>query len=108
MSIEERFPPPQLTQFIFCLRAQFYTPWPNKNVPILFWIIFQKLINKNKYYFIITISRVLSFIGKIWAKSAKAFLRNLEFNKKSRFYPIPMGFTTLTHMCAMDLGHEAY
>ena len=36
---------------------------------------------------------------KLWAKSAEAFLRNLEFCKKSRFYPIPMGFTTVTHMC---------
>ena len=73
MSIEERFPP-KLTQFIFCLRAQFYTPWPNKNASILFWIIFQKLINKNKYYFIITISRVLSFIGKILSKIRQGIL----------------------------------
>ena len=36
---------------------------------------------------------------KLWAKSAKAFLRNLDFCKNSRFYPIPMGFTTVTHMC---------
>ena len=36
---------------------------------------------------------------KLWAKSAEAFLRNLDFCKNSRFYPIPMGFTTVTHMC---------
>ena len=36
---------------------------------------------------------------KLRAKSAEAFMRNLEFCKKSRFYPIPMGFTTVTHMC---------
>ena len=30
-------------------------------------------------------------------------MRNLEFCKKSRFYPIPMGFTTVTHMCIFGL-----
>ena len=36
---------------------------------------------------------------KLRAKSAEAFMRNLEFCKKSRFYPIPMGCTIVTHMC---------
>ena len=51
-----------------------YTPWSNKNASILFWIIFQKLINENKYYFIITISRVLSFIGKILSEIRQGIL----------------------------------
>ena len=62
-------------------------------------------------YFIIKISRVLSFIGDILSKSAEAFLRNLKLYKKSRFYPIPMGFTTVTHSLAcasLDLCHEVY
>ena len=29
-----------------------HTPWPNKNASILFGIIFQKLINKNKKLFL--------------------------------------------------------
>ena len=36
---------------------------------------------------------------KFWGKSAQAFSRNLEFCEESRFFPIPMGFTTVTHMC---------
>ena len=43
-----------------------------------------------KNYFMKIISRILSFIGEILRKSAEAFLRNLEFCKKSRFYPIPI------------------
>ena len=41
---------------------------------------------------------------KFWAKFAKAFSRKLEFCKKTRFYPIPMGFTTvhLTHVYHVD------
>ena len=50
-----------------------------------------------KNHFTITISRVLTFIGEILRKSAQGFLRNLEFC--NWFYPIPMGFTTVTNMC---------
>ena len=39
---------------------------------------------------------------KFRAKSAEAFLRNQEFCKKSRFYPIPMGFTTVTHILCIN------
>ena len=55
-----------------------------------------------KNYFVTTISRVLSFIGEILSKSAEAFLRKLEFCKKTRFYPIPMGFTTVSHVFHVD------
>ena len=43
---------------------------------------------------------------KFWAKSAKAFSRKLEFCKKTRFYLIPMGFTTVgrTHVYHVDKG----
>ena len=55
-----------------------------------------------KKYFIITISRVSFLLMKFRARSAKAFLRKLEFCKKTRFYPIPMGFTTVTHVYHVD------
>ena len=42
------------------------------------------------------------FFVKFWAKSADVFLRKLEFCKKTRFYPIPVGFTTVTHVYHVD------
>ena len=44
--------------------------------------------------YFITINRVSSFISEI--------LRKLEFCKKTWFYHIPMGFTTVTHVYHVD------
>ena len=47
-------------------------------------------------YFIITISRVSSFIGEILGKFRRdVFKKTRTLYKKTRFYPIPMGFTTV-------------
>ena len=53
-----------------------HIPWPTKNAYILFGIIFQKLINKNEklIYILITIIRVLSFVGEILSKIRKGVL----------------------------------
>ena len=43
----------------------------------------------------------LSFV-KFWAKSTDVFLKKLDFCKKTQFNPIPMGFTTVTHVYHVD------
>ena len=43
---------------------------------------------------------------KFWTKSAEAFLRKPEFCKKTRFYLIPMGLTTVTHVYHVDKAYS--
>ena len=49
-----------------------------------------------------TISKVSSFIGEILSKICRPILEKTKFCKKTRFYPIPMGFTRVTHVYHVD------
>ena len=53
----------------------------------------------------ITIGRVSSLIGDILNKIRQGVLEKTRFCKKTKFYTIPMGFTTVTHIYHADKAH---